>query len=397
LFTGLLDGKIPVIPFFMKRIYIIVCLAPLMSGLLHSCNNLPTDTFIGLDTVKVCTPEDEQLFNFISDTELGLTVRNYDHENIYRYSAKTAPWKPINGYREVLCGQFSQYHVDSTHNTDSGHDHQCESDWNIDIVPSAVFASSMGADQVEGEVTPPLSLRSISFFPTEGNERGCPLTGKPIAIYGPWVTDDGHDGQREIHPAEAIWWQNSSAGNADIELILLQDAACNRFDDRSFYNFDEDGDGQPDWEPNWVPWEVYPQVEEVKIPFQYNANNGNYTVMHIEEVEAENITTVLNPKLLDSDDGNDHKLKVKERNPASMFSEPTTTTLVEVQEQPSASPNYAIQFIDLCKSADGTIRGYVQVLVSLGNVNASDKHGYTVLHITQSVASNVVVKKQLNP
>jgi hypothetical protein len=122
-----------------------------MTGLMSSCNNLPTDTFIDLDTVKVCTSEDEASFNFIINNELGLTVRNYYHENIYRYSAKTAPWKPINGYREVLCGQFSKYHVDSGHNADSGHDHQCESDWNIDILPSAVFAPSMGADQVEAK------------------------------------------------------------------------------------------------------------------------------------------------------------------------------------------------------------------------------------------------------
>jgi hypothetical protein len=234
-------------------------------------------------------------------------------------------------------------------------------------------------------VTPPLSLRSISFFPTEGNEGGCPLIGKPIAIYGPWVSDVGHDNQREIHPAEAIWWRNSASGNADIELILLQDAACNRFDDRSFYDFDEDGDGQPDSEPLWVPWEIYPQVEEVKIPFQYNGSNGNYPVIHIEEVEAENITTLLNPNQLDSDDGSDHKLRASGGNTAALFNEPT---LVEVQEEPSASLNYAIRFIDLCKAKDGTMRGYVQVLVSLGNANAIEKHGYTVLRITQTEASN---------
>jgi hypothetical protein len=329
--------------------------------------------------MKVCSSEDERLFNFISDSELGLTVRNYDHENIYRYSARKTTWKPINGYREVLCGQFSKYYVAS------GHTDQCESDWNIDILPSAVFATSMGSDQVEGEVAPSLSLRSISFFPTEGNESRCPLTGKPIAIYGPWVTDDGNDGQREIHPAEAIWWQNSPAGNVDIELILLQDAACNRFDERSFYSFDEDGDGQPDWEPNWVPWEIYPEVEEVKIPFQYNARDGNYSVIHIEEVEAENITTFLNPDLLDSDDGNDHKLRASGGDLSAQFNEPT---LVEVQEQPTASLNYAVRFIDLCKANDGTLKGYVQVLVSLGNANTIEKHGYTVLRITQTVASN---------
>lgn len=158
-------------------------------------------------------------------------------------------WKPISGNREVLCGQFANYYVASGHNASSGHEQQCESDWNIDILPSAAFAPSMGAEQVEGEVTPPLSLRSISFFPIAGHEGECSLVGKPIAIYGPWVFDLGNDSQREIHPAEAIWWRNSVSGNADIELILLQDAACNRFDDRSFYDFDEDGDGQPDSEP----------------------------------------------------------------------------------------------------------------------------------------------------
>lgn len=123
----------------------------------------------------------------------------------------------------------------------------------------------------------------------------------------------------------------------------------------------------------------------MKIPFQYNGSNGNYTVIHIEEVEAQNITTFLNPDLLDSDDGNDHKLRASG---GGMFLRSNEPTLVEVQEQPTASLNYAIRFIDLCKAKDGTVKGYVQVLVSLGNANTIEKHGYTVLRFTQTVASN---------
>ena len=130
-------------------------------------------------------------------------------------------------------------------------------------------------------------------------------------------------------------------------------------------------------------WEIYPEVEEVKIPFQYN--DRDYSVIHIEEVEAENITTFLNPDLVDSDDGNDHKLRASGGDMSPRFNEPT---LVEVQEQPTASLNYAVRFIDLCKANDGTLKGYVQVLVSLGNANTIEKHGYTVLRITRTVASN---------
>jgi hypothetical protein len=138
-----------------------------MSCLLHSCNNLPTDTVINLDNVKACTSDDEASFNFISNNELGLTVRNYRHENIYRYSAKKAPWKPINGYREALGGQFSQYYVAS------GHNDQCESDWNIDILPSAAFAPSMGAEQVEIHDDPTHARRVHLPFPIP---LCCPVT-----------------------------------------------------------------------------------------------------------------------------------------------------------------------------------------------------------------------------
>ncbi len=242
----------------------------------------------------------------------------------------------------------------------------------------------MGEGSIECEVTPASSLRNNSFFPQKGQEDECALVGKNICVYGPWVRDIGHNNQQEIHPAEAIWWQNVTGNNSDIELVLVQDAACHRFAEIADYDFDEDHDGTNDYEAGWVPWVQYPQTEEIKIPFQYDSHTGRYIIISIEEVTSSNIVTALYPELADTDNGTDHKLKPTSRFATTAFNQPI---LAEVQEGSSTGPNLGIQFTDLCKSSTGIISGNIRVLTAIGHANTRDA-GYMVLRFRMSSAVN---------
>ncbi len=356
----------------------------MVAAVLSSCDNKPQDTLVRLDTLPSCSSDFTSYKDFVVNNQFGISVQNLYHHNIFLFDSKIAPWRPINGYRATVSGRFYHYEVDDSHNASSGHDAQCEYDWNIDVTPGPAFVTSMSEGSIECEITPASSLRNNSFFPQKGHEDECVLVGKNICVYGPWVRDIGNDSQQEIHPTEAIWWQNVTGSNSDIELVLVQDAACHRFAEIADYDFDEDHDGTNDYEAGWVPWVQYPQTEEIKIPFQYDSHTGRYIIINIEEVKSSNIVTALYPELADTDDGTDHKLKATSRFAIIAFNQPI---LAEVQEGSSTGPNLGIQFTDLCKSSTGIISGNIRVLTAIGHANTRDA-GYIVLRFRISSGVN---------
>ena len=333
----------------------------------------PQDTLVRFDTLPSCTEDFTTYTKFITDNQFGLSVQNLYHPNIFLYDSKKAPWRPINGRRETLGGRLAKYYVATVHPD------QKEFDWNIDVVPGAAFAPWMGEGEIEGEVTPAPSLRDNRFFPPKGPS---PLVGRNICLYGPWVRDLGNDSQREIHPAEAIWWRNEPGSNSDVQLIVVQDAAIHRFTERADYDFDEDHDGTDDFNPGWAPWVTYPQTEEIKIPFQYDPRVGSYAVITIDEERSLHVVTRLSPELDDVDNGAAHKLKAASRLGTESFNQPT---LVEVHE--SRDSHQGIQFTDLCRSSTGIVSGNVRVLAAIGRANTRDA-GFMVLRLTKSFKVN---------
>lgn len=345
---------------------------------LASCadDDKPNDTLVNSSAIPPCTEDFARYTSFVSMHQFGLSVQNFYHHNIFYFDSKKAPWRPINGRRETLRGELVKYRVVTEHARE-----QKEYDWNLDVVPSAAFAPWMGEGMVQGEVTPALSFRNSKFFPPQGRESECPLVGKNICLYGPWVRDFGYNAQREIHPAEAIWWRTTPGSNADVRLVLVQDAAILRFTDNAHYDFDEDHDGTTDFNPHWAPWVTYPQVEEIKIPFIHNPGTGRYHVIRIEEEDSLNVVTSLYRDLEDSDNGPVHKLKVT-RFATEAVDQPT---LVEVRE--SVDSHLGVQFTDICKLPTGMISGYVRVLVAIGRANTRDP-GFMALRFRKSLADN---------
>ena len=367
-----------------------------------SCNNQPQNahTAVNLDTVKVCTPDMESSMNFVTQNQFGVNVENLYHHNIFRYGAgkrifklkfrngrfdtvgHKKIWVPFNGYRATLGGVLDKYYISTDHDNEIVD--QDEYDWNLDITPDAAFAPYLGAGWMEGEVTPPPALRSNSWFPLKGSGLPSLLLKKKICIYGPWVKDVGNDDNKEIHPAEAIWFKDPG-NTGDVILILMQDASSFRFRDNADYDFDEDGDGINDFHAGWKPWVTSPLEEEITIPFSYNPSDRKYMILDIREEKSDLVSTVLFPELNDSDNDEIHQLKVTTgQNVVDMGNLPV---LVQVNERKSTDPNLGVQFSGICKSANGIIHGKIRIVTALGRLNTND-NGFQVLRFSFSSGKN---------
>ena len=342
-----------------------------------SCEEKPEHTFVTFAALPSCSQEFIDQSDFVKVNQFGISVQNLKHHNIFRFASKKGPWKPITGLRATVGGRLDKYKVVTIHAVD-----QREYDWNLDLFPSPPFVRSMGEDKIQGEITPAVGLRNNNIFPPQGREDECPLIDKNICMYGPWVLDIGNERQREIHPAEAIWWQNRPGDNSNVELMLIQDGAIIRFTEFCDFDFDEDGDGIEDFQPGWAPWVEYPHMEEVKIPFQYDPKTLRYTVIKIEEIRSFKIVTELYPELGDDDDGATHKLKLSPAPNMPFFRD---TTLVEVRED--RDQNLGVQFADVCKSSTGIIRGNIRVLTAIGEEDTRDP-GFIYLRFRTSSATN---------
>lgn len=367
---------------------------------LLACKEQATNeyTAVKLDTLKTCDTDFTKAIDFINQHQFRINVTNLYHHNIYRYGAgkrighyegyPPRPvgfrkiWVPFNGYRATLGGTLTKYYVSTTHDNETPD--QDEYDWNLDITPATAFAPYLGAGWIEGEVTPPSSLRQNDWFPQKGSGLPSLLLNKTLCIYGPWVKDVGNDDNKEIHPAEAIWFNNPKVPG-EVVVLLMQDASSFRFTENADYDFDEDGDGVNDFHAGWKPWVTIPQEEKISIPFSYSPADGTYTIINVAEGRADMVTTILYPQLGDSDKGEIHQLKTTSgNNTAEIYN---STILVQVNEQKTSDPNLGIQFGNLCKSTDGKIHGYVHILTALGRAGTNDR-GFQVLRFSFSSGKN---------
>ncbi|MGH8602030.1 MAG: hypothetical protein ACREXR_04410 [Gammaproteobacteria bacterium] len=86
--------------------------------------------------------------------------------------------------------------------------------------------------------------------------------GRKICVYGPWIYDKGHCCHAEIHPAEQIWWSDSSPGGKAY--------LCHLFCDNSkrFWWRDQMDDGT-----KLKPWGAPPITGTFAIAFETKVNS----------------------------------------------------------------------------------------------------------------------------
>jgi hypothetical protein len=193
--------------------------------------------------------------------------------------------------------------------------------------------------------------------------------GDTLAVYGFPVADEAHGYNPEIHPAQQIWFRYKEKTNKDKSTYLLffiQDAS-DRFGNWS---------GSPIYGQFLVPFRAKPSAINPQV----------YTpvTMNISIAERHDLVTKNYPAYsADADDGNSHALVVDGKK------------LVVVNEPQAQEDNkgLGISFTDMSKLADGTIQGYVQVSMVLGDYN-TDPIGVCVLELEVVKANNLMV---LNP
>jgi hypothetical protein len=199
-------------------------------------------------------------------------------------------WMPLGGFsyqghsapKRTLCGSFARYEFYESGLSPSEHD------WNIFIepAPDEEFQSLLGVSQsgpwlcpppeqgynfrcsrlsprvinklggilkgwhskseapegrcrpgtgtaclIEAEITPPESLRERAAangaFPKKEGSR---LDGKKLCVYGPWVAEAVHFHRPEIHPSEAVWWEEQSAEDTRVLHAISAFDTSGRFD-----------------------------------------------------------------------------------------------------------------------------------------------------------------------
>jgi hypothetical protein len=358
------------------------------------------NTIMNIHNIPACKKDPAKRFEFIQNNYFGLNVENYSGDFIGRPFSKRAPWMPIGGgYRITVAGRIQNYYISTEHNHDDDPaNDQDEFDWNIDLNPGHSFyhgdvipgsshtINEQESSTMECEVTPAVGLRDNIWFPK--NPGNFLFKGKDICLYGPWVSDWGNGDQHEIHPVEAIWWPSTVGNDMDIMMILIQDATRLRFDEYSDYQFDVNNDYIDDSLPGWKPWVEFPMKETIKIPFQYDFHSGSHLVVDIEQVLEKNVITVLYPELRDADDGTNHKLQISSQGAVTSIYQPPVT-VAEVNETGDAGNYLGVQFSDLCRTASGSITGYIKIVTAIGQPFAHE-FGYQVLRIKKRFVTDVV-------
>ena len=188
-------------------------------------------------------------------------------------------------------------------------------------------------------------------------EQGAFLKKKDtLGVYGYPVIDDIHGNNPEIHPAQQIWFRNkdrSSEEKSFYWLMFLQDAS-NRF---------QDWVGSPIYGQFHIAFRAKPTKLQVKGPEPLTMN------LRIA-FQSDLVTNEFPAHSIDDDNGNSHALIVD------------GSRLVVVNESENLEENMdlGIQFVELAKLADGTVQGYVQVSMVLGDYD-TDEIGLCVLEL----------------
>jgi hypothetical protein len=230
------------------------------------------------------------------------------------------------------------------------------------IEPAPSHREKFNASRITGEVTPAENFYDNIWFPLKGTGRPSILLNYEMCVYGPYIKDKGNDDGLEMHPIDAIWWQRTAANANEVRIMLLQDAAKGRFREAGMYHKESCDDHFTDWKP----WIQYPQLEEIKIPFSYDPAEGKFTHVVISVHNNWDITTELQTDWRDSDDGTQHQLLLgKNENLTVYVNMPVVVRVTEGSGK--ANRQIAVQFTNLTRDAQGIIRGYIQLLVALGD------------------------------
>ncbi|MDO1444614.1 hypothetical protein Q0590_00045 [Rhodocytophaga aerolata] len=260
------------------------------------------------------------------------------------------PWTPVDGYKRTLCGYLSIKSRPIRVNTDG--------DIDLYVIPDPPFrwlqfnsrrprghvydAYSLCCEVALNEPGGDKSNNGVAFLKTIPRHI---LQFNNVGVYGPWVSDNGHENSPEIHPIQQMW-RTTKNPNGDIDYFLY----C-FLDNSGRYNQISDFSPQ-----NCIPtpWVTIPLVNVFYIPFEIKLNEANSYNYVLEFQSGRNIN--YQPPLAD-------QLRLIVNNTVRITANKTTSNL---PDNPTNQQFPIITFYDICQVDNNTIRGYLAVEVSIG-------------------------------
>lgn len=250
-----------------------------------------------------------------------------------------------------------------------------EKEW---FYPYTLVGSNLECDEINydvpyllGEIAVAESFIDNNFFFRRADdihcEEGIYLHKKDtFGMYGPIVLDEDHDDLPEVHPVQQFWFLNKSATTnkqKSFWLFFVQDVS-DRF----------------------VDWIGSPLYGQFKIAFRYKPNKikantlGPLTMDISLDLKEDMVTDKFPDQFADCDNGRMHSLVVDGKR------------IVSVTESGFNDNDMGIQFVDVRKLNDGTIQGYVQVSMVIGDVE-TDAFGMGILSLTIKQPQSTLVNQ----
>ncbi|MFN0274340.1 MAG: hypothetical protein ACKVPJ_01225 [Chitinophagales bacterium] len=186
-----------------------------------------------------------------------------------------------------------------------------------------------------------------------------------FGMYGVVTTDRHHGNVPEVHPAQQIWYRNKDIYTTDKSgywLMAFQDGS-DRF----------------------VDWIGSPMYCQYQIAFRINPtkmkpNTGALTMDINLSDKSDLVTSDFSDQRRDCDNGTNHSLIIDGKK------------ILTVNESGFDDDDMGIQFIELTKLQDGTIQGYVQVSLVIGDYD-TDEFGMAILSLVITQPKNMLIKE----
>ncbi len=206
--------------------------------------------------IPTCSAEQEAAWRHVVTSQLGVSVRDADLRR--QWVGPVANMKKASGMSEGEFGGRNWFPADVFKRTACGRHEDLtvfdpawsgkETDFHIYFKPGQGFqflqedVRPLGArPKFYTEITLPKGFRKYPpwFWPgprnllRQGKASSDVLTrGDEVCAYGPWVLEEYHDYQPEIHPSEAFWFRD--AAKSSVHVFLAHDAS-NRFQREKYY------------------------------------------------------------------------------------------------------------------------------------------------------------------
>jgi hypothetical protein len=262
----------------------------------------------GSSVIEACTPDQEERWNFVANEQLGAAAA--DAVEAHRWIGPVANrkkaanlgtgdfggrnWFPADIYKKTVCGGFSRFTVFDP--IQSG----AETDFHVHFEPSDAFRFSIDElgdvsrkPEIYGEITLPKLFRKREaggkawYAPAPGHPFKSVTArtdkiqeGEDICTYGPWVTEEFHQFQPEIHPSELFWFRDTDASHV-VQVFAAHDASDRYQKEKYFCSITGRPDACEELPAEFRAWATPSSRYQILVPYELALDREESRTMKI--------------------------------------------------------------------------------------------------------------------